>query len=350
MTPDPETILSALCDLVQDDVGCRGLRADPYDNLITATAGDFAAACRSIAETPHARLAIVTGFTIPSTDPPTAETDGPLGALFLARALTPLGIGVAIAADGTAIPALTAGIAACGLADKVPLATLPDAPGAYEGTIRERSQRLQPDYLLRFTGEVGSFTHLIALERVGPTHTRESIGFAGDTGAWEHFPKEVPEAQRGRCFSMRGRDVTEVTRPAHLLFEKLPWAMVGGRTTIGIGDGGNEIGMGKVPWETIRRNVPQGGLVACRVPTDHLIVAGVSNWGAYALATGVRRLRQAPADCGLYDVTRERELLRLMVGAGPLVDGVTGERTVTVDGLTFERYGRVLQQLGEHAS
>ncbi|HEY1377287.1 MAG TPA: glutamate cyclase domain-containing protein, partial [Gemmataceae bacterium] len=130
------------------------------------------------------------------------------------------------------------------------------------------------------------------------------------------------------------------------LFEKLPWAMVGGRTTIGIGDGGNEIGMGKVPWETIRRNVPQGGVVACRVATDHLIVAGVSNWGAYALATGVRLLKRAAADPDLYDAARERELLRVMVEAGPLVDGVTGERTVTVDGLTFERYAKVFTACG----
>ena len=42
---------------------------------------------------------------------------------------------------------------------------------------------------------------------------------------------------------------------------------------------------------------------------------------------------------------RERDLLKLMVDAGPLVDGVTGERTLTVDGLTFERDGRVLRDL-----
>ena len=126
--------------------------------------------------------------------------------------------------------------------------------------------------------------------------------------------------------------------------------MVGGRTTIGIGDGGNEIGMGKLPWSTIRKNVPHGGEVACRVPTDYLIVAGVSNWGAYALATGIRLLRGAAADPELYDVNRERELLRLMVDAGPLVDGVTGERTLTVDGLTFERYGRVLRDLASGAA
>ena len=33
-----------------------------------------------------------------------------------------------------------------------------------------------------------------------------------------------------------------------------------------------------------------------------------------------------------------------MVEAGPLVDGVTAERTVTVDGLTFERYAQVLRR------
>ena len=36
-----------------------------------------------------------------------------------------------------------------------------------------------------------------------------------------------------------------------------------------------------------------------------------------------------------------------MVNACPLVDAVTGERTLTVDGLTFERYGRMLRRLGE---
>ena len=44
-----------------------------------------------------------------------------------------------------------------------------------------------------------------------------------------------------------------------------------------LGDGGNEIGMGKIPHETIVKNIPNGDLIHCRVPTDHLIVAGVSN-------------------------------------------------------------------------
>jgi hypothetical protein len=47
----------------------------------------------------------------------------------------------------------------------------------------------------------------------------------------------------------------------------------------------------------------------------------------------------------LFDAEREYELLRLMVKDGPLVDGVTGQRTATVDGLSFERYIEPLKRI-----
>jgi hypothetical protein len=103
--------------------------------------------------------------------------------------------------------------------------------------------------------------------------------------------------------------------------------------------------MGKIPWEVIRRNIPRGGLVACRVPTDHLIVCGVSNWGAYGLAAGVRLLRGAAPDPALFDVETERRLLQKMVEHGPLVDGVLGRPGVSVDGLPFDRYAEVMTRL-----
>jgi hypothetical protein len=49
-------------------------------------------------------------------------------------------------------------------------------------------------------------------------------------------------------------------------------------------------------------------------------------------------LKQGRIDPALFDPERERELLQIMVERGPLVDGVTGKPTVTVDGLDFERY------------
>jgi hypothetical protein len=327
-----DSILDAICSIIQEDVGNRGLRADPVRNLITETAGDFQAACHSIAETTNAAVAIVTGFYIPHARPPCGETDGPLGALFLARAVTPLGIQVVLATDAFCVPALRAGLEACGLNQSVSLVTLPTAresAHAYWQSFVEQARMRQP------------LTHLIALERVGPSHTPASILQQG--GAVEEFVRDVPASHHDRCHTMRGRDITDRMSPAHLLFEAAS-RQTPSIATIGIGDGGNEVGMGKIAWDVIRRNVPGGASVACRVPTDRLIVSGVSNWGAYGLATGVLALRDG-CDQALFDVERERDLLRIMVERGPLVDGVAGKATVSVDGLEFERYAEPLRKI-----
>jgi hypothetical protein len=105
--------------------------------------------------------------------------------------------------------------------------------------------------------------------------------------------------------------------------------------------------MGKIPWNIIHHNVAGGGPVACRVSTDHLIVSGISNWGAYGLAAGVALLRGQKLEPGLFDPERERDLLRVMVEQGPLVDGLSGKPTVSVDGLSFERYVEPLRRLAE---
>lgn len=319
-----DTRLTTIRDLIQEDVGNRGLANDPADNLLTAYTGDFAAACVSLAAAQQPRIVVVTGFYIADADPPCGETDGPLGAVFLARALVPLGFDVALATDGYCVKALNVGLDACNLGTRTRVFDL------------DREQ----DDTLRF-----SPTHLIALERVGPNHTAQSIraqnGRTADIAAFEGL---VTASRRDRCYSMRGRDLTDFTRPAHRLFEAA--AVAAPRiTTIGIGDGGNEIGMGKIPWDTLRRNIPDGGLIACRVPTDHLMVCGVSNWGAYGLAAGVRLLRNAPIDQGLFDIGREIDLLTTMVSAGPLVDGRSRQRTVTVDGLDSDQYFGMLSKL-----
>jgi D-glutamate cyclase len=295
-----EEKLTAIRDLIQQDIGNRGLRRDPDANLINACPGDFAGACRSLAEMRNASLRVVTGFFIPYGEPPAAETDGPLGAVFLARALTPLGINVTLATDVGRTRPLEVGLAASGLSDGVPV------------------QPLQAFEEIDFTG----LTHLLALERCGPSHSNH------------------------RCLTMRGVDVSDSMFNAELMFEEVKRRALP-ITTIGIGDGGNEIGMGKVPWDVIRRNIPNGDLIACRVPTDYLIVAGVSNWGAYAVAAGVWLLRGKRPDPALFDLAGERKILQDMVANGPLVDGVTGKQTVTVDGLAFERYAEPLLRIGE---
>jgi hypothetical protein len=335
MTDD---VLQSICDLIQEDVCNRGLRTDPDSNLITATVGDFQAACRSLAGAIDPAVAIVTGFYIPTAQEPAGETDGPLGALFLARALTPLGFRMVLVTDAFCQAALHAGLTAAGLENQVPLVILP--------AFGEAACVSQQAYWQNFIESAGPLpfllTHLVALERAGPSHTPTSLH--APPAVLEQFVREVPAEHRDRCHTMRGRDITMKMSPAHLLFEAARRQTPAVRT-IGIGDGGNEIGMGKVPWEVIRRNVPGGGLVACRVPTDHLIVCGLSNWGAYGLAAGVALVRGAKLHPDLFDPDRERELLSVMVARGPLVDGVTGRRSVSVDGLAFERYAEPLRRL-----
>ncbi len=327
--------LRALRDLVQRDVAGRGLATDPNENLFQAASEDLAAACADLACAEHPHVAIATGFWIAYADPPCGETDGPLGAVFLARTLVRLGITISLMGDAFCAPALTIGLEVAGLKDRVRVHTMP-APGVENWDA--------------FRESLGPVSHLVALERVGPGHTAESVAAQpGSTNSdLERFLHQVPAEERGKYRSMRGIDITASMSAAHRLFEE-PWPGTRPRT-IGIGDGGNEIGMGKIPWALIARNVPRGNLTACRVATDRLIVAGISNWGAYALAAGVRVLRKAPVDAALFDPGSEREILRAMVEKGPLVDGMSGRRELAVDGLTFDRYAEVLPQMQDIVS
>jgi hypothetical protein len=307
-----DALLDELRALIQRDINNRGLARDPRENLFTACHDDFANACRSLAETPQPAIAIVTGFFIPHAQPPCGETDGPLGAIFLVQAFTSLGISVTLLTDPFCDRALKCGLDACGLGASILINTLPPPTCSWTAFL---------DVDWRHFSNRMSVTHLLALERVGP-------------------------GSDGRCRNMHALDITDQNNPAHLLFEDAARQMHP-PCTIGIGDGGNEIGMGKIPLDVIARNIPHGERIACHVPTDHLIVAGVSNWGAYALAAGVAVLRRRRLPASLFDVKRERELLRVMVEQGPLVDGVTARQTVTVDGLTFDEYAEPLRWIGE---
>jgi hypothetical protein len=141
---------------------------------------------------------------------------------------------------------------------------------------------------------------------------------------------------------MKGIDITKFTQPAHLLFE-----CDRKYTTIGIGDGGNEIGMGKIPRWVIKKNIPRGEWIACRITADYLITTGVSNWGAYALGAGIAILRNVPIPLDFFDPMKEQEKLINMVENGPLVDGVTGKKQYTVDGIEFSEYIKVLVEIGK---
>jgi hypothetical protein len=138
---------------------------------------------------------------------------------------------------------------------------------------------------------------------------------------------------------MRGEVIDATTLGLHRLFEELlryqPLAK-----TVGIGDGANEIGMGAVLWRELvqRLDGEHAPRIPCRVATDWTIVAGTSNWGAYALAAAVAVLRDDVRHLRPWGVSHQQQMLEDLVHNGPAVDGKTRRKEATVDGLPFITY------------
>ncbi len=240
--------------------------------------GDLAAAARSMAAA--ANVLIATGFPQASGE---AETDGPPGALALAAALAALGKQVQLVAEPRILAVLTAGA----LALDRRLTPIPFA----EGT----AGAFHPDLL-------------VSVERPG-------------------------RAADGHYYNLRGECITHRVAPVDALF-------LGSAASVGIGDGGNEVGMGKV-YGRIATAVRHGQRVASVVPCSHLVTAGVSNWGAWGLVAALSALTGRPL---LHGPATEVALMTGIVAAGA-IDGVTGQAALTVDGLPLAEHLQMLEAL-----
>lgn len=105
--------------------------------------------------------------------------------------------------------------------------------------------------------------------------------------------------------------------------------------TIGIGDGGNEIGMGNLLQAVSALNITPA-VTEC----DELIVADVSNWAAWGLAAMVSVLRGENLLAGAAPLT----ILQYLSAKGS-VDGVTRLNTLTEDGLAHTEGLRLIKDL-----
>ncbi|KAF1647785.1 D-glutamate cyclase, mitochondrial, partial [Eudyptes chrysocome] len=275
-------------------------------------------ACLSIS---HARsVLITTGFPTHFAYEPPEENDGPPGALAIAAILQALEKEVAIVTDQRAMnlnkkiieEAVQLGI----LKRPVPLLSY---------------QRESADSALMFLCENGNpgrprFDHLIAIERAG---------MAAD----------------GNYYNARKVNIKHLVDPIDELF--LAAQTIPGVTTTGVGDGGNELGMGKVK-DAVKKHIKDGDVIACDVEADFTIVAGVSNWGGYAIACALyilstceihdRYLRKAVGFpplakkviwlSALPSVTKEEKLLKTLAQHG-VRSGKTASLEMEVDGLPF---------------
>jgi hypothetical protein len=223
------------------------------------------------------------------------ETDGPIGAISLAGALEHLGKKVVLVTDEYSKKILYSCREVKGLT--CPIEIIP--AGSESLFCKNLIEKYRP-------------THAIAIERPG-------------------------RALDGCRYSMKGEDISDIVPNTDILFEE---ANKHGNVTIAVGDGGNEVGMGKVRSYVID-SVNNGNKICAAFNTDFLIIAGVSNWGGHALSAALSILTQTML---LHDAETEEELLRSIVEAGA-VDGCTKERTMTVDGLSMEENFNIIDLL-----
>jgi len=139
---------------------------------------------------------------------------------------------------------------------------------------------------------------------------------------------------KGILHNGHGMDVSTLVGKTDLLIEE---ARKRGILTIGIGDGGNEIGMGLIE-DAVKKAIPTGAKCVCpcqsgiaaATGTDVLIVGAVANWGSYGLETCLAMATDTPKV--LHDGTCERYILEASIRAG-IVDPATGLSEGHADGV-----------------
>lgn len=292
--------LEAICGR---DVG-RGIGP-----LVDAARGGLAAAAQSIAGHGAPHVALMTGFFVPGAEPPAAETDGPLGVATLAAGLCRVGVPVRVVTDELCVDAVRVACRAAGaVGDPLEEITVDVLPLQGRGEV--------VGILDTWRSASPPVSHAVAVERVGP--------------AADGVPR-----------NMRGQDISAYTAPLHLLFQ------AGGHQSIGIGDGGNELGMGSLPRWLVAQAIEDGDKIGCTVAADHLLVCGVSNWGAWALLAALAVLRPDWRASLLATLQPDlaRRALEVTVAEGPAVDGVLGRQQPSVDGLAASVQTAVLEKI-----
>jgi len=213
---------------------------------------------------------IATGFYVNGS----AETDGPLGAFCLAKTLQNLGYFPIILTDSFC----------SGIFEEENISVIYAQTDSSKDDFIKLLKELKP-------------VALISVERCGKNSNNDYA-------------------------NMRNISIKKYTAPIDSIFEE---ARKAGILTIGIGDGGNEIGMGLVKDEISQKL----SLVPCVVPTEHLIVATTSNWGAYGLSAAL--LKYSDKEKGMPTSEEIGNFLAKIVSKG-FVDGVSGKSCFKVDG------------------
>ena len=236
------------------------------------------------------KVFITTGFYILTAG--TIETDGPPGAIALGNGLEKLGYEVVYITDSYASKFLDEYRSHKSRLIDFPICS-DEESGKYSKTLLAEEKP----------------TILISIERCGRSHD-------------------------GLYRNMRNLSITEYTAQIDRLFDLH-------NTTIGIGDGGNEIGMGNV-YKAVEKSTQLVENPAI-TKVNELVISSVSNWGGYGL---LAQLSQAKGINLLPNIDDEKEMIEGMVNLGA-VDGVTGKSVYQVDGFELNQNAIILDNLAK---
>jgi hypothetical protein len=319
--------------LMTVDVPGRGFVRDAYTEArrisgspLVQHAGDLLLA--QLSQRPKGTVLITTGATTqrPGLADHIGEMDGPPGALALARTLgMAFGALPVLVTDPRQGPMLSAAAASIGLYTftlenlRLQTARMPhvSAVAIVEMPDSDQAARVEAERLMNDCEPVA----LVAIEKAG----------RNERGVFHNSYKDDTSSGKARL------------EPLFDLFSGT------GKPTIGIGDGGNELGMGNIRDFILHRyphmahcNCPCGGSIVATQRADSLLVATVSNWGAYALAAYLAAAIGKPY--AAHSPQRERQLLRGCAAAGYVhVDGYMAN---AADGLPEDIHAGFVAMLG----
>ena len=234
---------------------------------------------------------IVTGFFISYAN--ASETDGPAGSIALGRALKDIGFDVIYVTDKWSYSILE------GISEKE------DEIVEFPVDNHENSKQFANDLIKKFSPSLS-----ISIERAS---------LMGDV----------------TYRNWKGEDVSKYNAKIDYLFNY-------SKFSIGIGDGGNEIGMGNLNSEIKKvEGLPDNPAVT---KVNNLIISSCSNWGAYGLVAEISAILNKNL---LISVDDAKELITKSVDLGA-VEGMSGDSIYAVDGRNLEEDSICLIQLHEY--
>ena len=269
-------------DIILQHSGPRAIHT-----LRQALPADFCARAADVILSHPGKVLITTGFWVGGN----CETDGPPGAIALADVLSELGSEVLFVSD----------CYCCDILRACRNYRVVDFP-----IVGHKASREFAESLLRQE----QVSLLISIERCGMSADR-------------------------RYYNMRKDDISDYTAKIDYLFEGNP-------PSIGIGDGGNEIGMGNLLEAIQEQQLP---IAPCVTRVDFPVIATVSNWAAYGIIAYLSLKTQQ----NYMRFLRIGEILKQLVALG-VVDGVVKQPQLSVDGFPLSTIKAQIKKLSESVS